>query len=74
MRTILLLVLLVGCKKEDWAYQVIICPKDSNNCQKGSIIFPTLEDCEYFAREATKLQPGVGRICVKGGRPYGVYE
>lgn len=58
----LLCLLLTGCSD---VYKVMMCPNDALGCQKGEIIFDTLEDCEDFVRKASQVQRGITRICVK---------
>ncbi len=53
---------LASCKP---VYKATICPKDINSCAVGSIEFGSLEECERWAKEASRVQTNVVRICYK---------
>lgn len=65
MRFLLLTFLLLGCAKEQQKFTVMFCSKDGNTCQLGGVVFNSLEDCNDFIAQASRIQPSVGRVCIK---------
>lgn len=65
MRSLLLTLLLTGCTPSPQKFTVMFCSKDGSVCQIGGVVFNSLEDCNDFVAQASRIQPHVGRICIK---------
>ncbi len=51
----------VAVKNDSWG--VMICAKGEKNCSKGTVLFPSKEECEAFVKAAANAQPNIGRSC-----------
>jgi hypothetical protein len=64
LRLILLLsIMIAGCTRP--IYRATICPKDASSCAVGAIQFDSLEECERWAKEVSRVQVNTVRICFK---------